>query len=164
MLDQADNTYIFLCTIEDLLGSVWSFACNGVDVKKLSWICSTGNAYISINFSSSPSTPAVPSPRHWRTRHFFRRLYASWNYTDLIQAPPVRVYTCKDVYVRVRARVCATLDHWLSSTVVPNFTSCSPSSLFVDSRSPLLRYISLTSIECLDRFSRHLSSSMGICQ
>lgn len=57
MLDQADNTYIFLCTIEDLLGSVWSFACNGVDVKKLSWICSTGNAYISINFSSSPSHP-----------------------------------------------------------------------------------------------------------
>lgn len=61
MLDQTDNTYIFLCTIEDLLGSVWSFACNGVDVKKLSWICSTGNAYISINFSCSPSTPAAPS-------------------------------------------------------------------------------------------------------
>lgn len=125
--------------------------------------------YARLVMRTFPSTtlPRPPPPRlpvrHWRTRHFFRRLYASWNYTDLIQAPSVCVYTCKDVYVRVRARVCATLDHWLSSTVVPNFTSCSPSSLFVDSLT-VISLLSLTSIEYLDRFLRHLSFSMGTSQ
>lgn len=163
MLDQTDNTHIFLCTIEDLLGSVWSFACNGVDVKKLSWICSTGNAYISINFSSSPSTPAAPSPTLKNPSLFpttVRFLELHRSHTSAI---------CLRVHVQGCIRACTSTRVRHSGPLVI-FDSGSQfhvllAFFFVRRLThTVISLLSLTSIECLDRFLRHLSFSMGTSQ
>lgn len=130
MLDQTDNTYTFFFaqsrTSRVLFGhspATASMSRNFHEYARL-----VMRTFPSTSLARPPPprlpVPTLKNPSLFPTTVRFLELHRS--HTSAICC----VYTCKDVYVRVRARVCATLDHWLSSTVVPNFTSCSsPSSL-----------------------------------